>query len=128
MENLAIRRTAVELSMTKKLKRMTRGLKDVVHPIKLLVDAGIHVTLCSFRVNANPYTRSETLHYVATTARFNISEVVRVLSYGFTNSFQPLHVRRALLEKFVDETELILADRGFKQFRYLAWLATDAAE
>ena len=59
----AVHKIPLELSLTNKLKRYTEDITAFgIDPIRLFLDQGINVTVCSFRGSLSPLSRSEIIY------------------------------------------------------------------
>lgn len=69
-------------------------------PLRLFLDQGVIVTLCSFH-SAYPtaLSRIGSLHLAVEEANLSVSEIHQLIENGFRNNFLPFQQRKELIEK-----------------------------
>ncbi len=103
----------VEVGLTSEYEVWTRELRTFVHPVRLFLDKGIPITLCSFRGAFGP-SRTDALMALVRDCKLSIAELLKLLSHGFAHNFQPLPQRHKLSNGAWAASEQLLADRGFR--------------
>jgi len=117
MNYLASHSIPIEFGLSTTMKKRTKEVNSFAHPLGLLMDNHLAVSLCSFRGILNPLSRSQELSLAATQCGMAVDKVVTLLSNGFRHNFQPISVRNKLMSDFKKEIEEVLQQRNF-QFLY----------
>jgi hypothetical protein len=60
------------------------------------------------------YSRNETIYRIINECGLSISQVLSLLSTGFSLNFQPLAARNEMMESFRKESYELLAKKGFQ--------------
>lgn len=114
----------VEVGLTSEYEVWTRDLRTFVHPVRLFLDKGVPLTLCSFRGAFGP-SRIEALETLVTDCKLSIAELLKLLSHGFAFNLQTLRTREAMLDGAWADWEAVLRPQGFEYLLKKFWFPTE---
>eukprot|EP01106_Pelomyxa_sp_JSP_P013709 TRINITY_DN418_c0_g1_i2.p2 TRINITY_DN418_c0_g1~~TRINITY_DN418_c0_g1_i2.p2 ORF type:complete len:162 (-),score=47.35 TRINITY_DN418_c0_g1_i2:129-614(-) len=112
MNYMATQGIPVEISGTQKLRDHTKNATFAGSPIRLFIDNGIPLTLCSFRGRFSPLTRVEMLAQIVGDCQLTTGELLRLSEGGCRHNFGG-HARATVLtDTFWARAKTILGDAG----------------
>eukprot|EP00026_Physarum_polycephalum_P003424 Phypoly_transcript_03435.p1 GENE.Phypoly_transcript_03435~~Phypoly_transcript_03435.p1 ORF type:complete len:770 (+),score=83.44 Phypoly_transcript_03435:62-2371(+) len=115
MNYMATLNIPVELGNTDKLELHTKEIKTFASsPIRLFIDNGIPVTICTFTNALNDKTRADMIHSIIQECNLTAPDAIMLLSHGFMHNFQPHDVRHKMYKDFYNDITSILTAKGFK--------------
>jgi adenosine deaminase len=125
MNYFATHSVPIELGLSSRYQQQTSALQVFAgSPIRLLMDNGVPVVLCSFK-DSLAQGRNEMLHEVIKQARFSVSEMLRLVLNAFDHGFQTHPVRDKLVKKAWVQSKKVLSERGFRYFFRKQWFPQD---
>lgn len=110
----------VEVGLTTEYEVWTRDLRTFVHPVRLFLDKGVPITVCSFRGIFGP-SRTEALEMIMSECKLSVAELLKLLGHGFSFNFQTLRAREAMSDQAWAENERILKPAGFEYLLKKYW-------
>lgn len=117
MDYIATSSVPIETSLTTMFEEQTREIKKFyVSPIRLLFDASLHITPCSFRSTLAATSRTQVIYQIIQQCNMSIQETLTFLGYGFLYNFQEYETRQKLYINFREEATSYLSQRGFRHF------------
>ncbi len=120
MAHLAAHSIPVELSITETFEESKKNSWALFgSPIRLFLDNGIPLTVCSFR---RKKTVTMELHNVVSQCNLDAGETLNLIFNSFRFNFQPFHVREAMQEYARNESVQIMKGMGFTCFGRRNWM------
>jgi len=114
MNYLASHCIPVEFGLSDRMLERSKDITSFAHPLGLLMDNNIVVSLCSFRGILNTLNRTEELAAIIEQVHMSVDKLFILLSNGFRYNFQPFFERQKLYATMKQEAEQILFSYGFK--------------
>jgi len=112
---LAVHTIPLELGVTDKLNIYTESIRTFSgNPIGMFLDNDLVVTICTFRKSVYRHTRNEVLLSLVQDCRLSIADLLRLISHGFQNNFQPYAVRKELMSHFWEKAITKLESEGYQ--------------
>ena len=111
----------VELNITPKFRKHTKGTEFAGNPLRLFVDNGVPVTFCSFRTLSGKHSRIDALEGAIEDCKLTVPEVLKVLGNGFMYNFQDSETKRTLVSAFWENTKKILIENKIENFFDIAF-------
>lgn len=120
MNYLATHNIAIELGVTEKAQTFLSELQTFAgSPIRLYLDNGVPVTLCSFHSKFPEQlgqTRLDTLERVINEAKLSVSEVLHLSQIELQSSFLPFRKKNELMRMSWNKSVEYLTSKGFHSF------------
>ena len=111
MNYFAATGTPVELCTTSsKFREHTKGTEFAGNSLRLFIDNGVPVTLCSFRGRFDKRSRIDGLEAAIEDCKLTVPETLKLLSNGFMYNFQNSVTNKQLVKEFWEESKKILTE------------------
>eukprot|EP00028_Trichosphaerium_sp_Am-I-7-wt_P002935 CAMPEP_0168539588 /NCGR_PEP_ID=MMETSP0405-20121227/21924_1 /TAXON_ID=498012 /ORGANISM="Trichosphaerium sp, Strain Am-I-7 wt" /LENGTH=739 /DNA_ID=CAMNT_0008569193 /DNA_START=17 /DNA_END=2236 /DNA_ORIENTATION=- len=117
MNYLANHRIPVEIGPTAKYDKSTSKVQKHFSPIRLFIDNGVPIVICSFKSVLDDRSRVDVLQEVVDTCALSIRELYELLGEGFKSNFQSHSERQVLHQKYLDSASNLLEKEGFQFYR-----------
>lgn len=116
LDYITSHRIPVELGLSGILESKLAKVRTFAgHPLRLFLDQGVVVDLCSFERSFTPMTLSSALTIIAKECSFSCMDLVQMICNGFDKNFQSYQVRQSMRRAFFDHVRAVFKDHLTKK-------------